>query len=144
LLSLYYDDLVLGFTWSSRGRTITETDVINFAGVSGDYYSLHTDAEYAKTTVFGQRIAHGMLILSIATALIDPQPGRVIAFYGMERVRFTKPTFFGDTVHVEIAVTDRTDKGTDKGVVAATINVVNQRGETVIASEMKFLMAKRP
>lgn len=79
-----FDQYAIGEKWVSRGRTVTEADLVNFAGVSGDFYALHTDAEYAKSTPFGQRVAHGMLVLSISTGLMEFTPGIVLAFYGID------------------------------------------------------------
>src|SRR5258708_3833025 len=99
----YFEDLQKGEIHTSRGRTITETDIVNFAGLSGDFVQFHIDAEFAKSTVFGQRIAHGALIFSISTGLVAQMSlleDTLIAFYGIEKLRFTKPVFIGDTIHV--------------------------------------------
>ncbi|MGB9905590.1 MAG: MaoC/PaaZ C-terminal domain-containing protein, partial [Desulfotomaculales bacterium] len=101
MLSKFYDELEVGAKTRSRGRTITETDIVLFSAFSGDWYPLHTDIEYASQTPFKQRIAHGLLVLSVASGLITINPDVVYAFYGMESVRFFHPTFIGDTLYVE-------------------------------------------
>ena len=88
----------IGESWESRGRTVTESDLVMFAAFSGDWHPLHTDREWAQKGPFGQRIAHGMLTLSLATGLMVFKPGIVLAFYGIDRVRFVKPTYIQDTL----------------------------------------------
>jgi 3-hydroxybutyryl-CoA dehydratase len=134
-----FDQYNLGDTWVSRGRTITETDLVNFAGVSGDFFSLHTDEEYAKGTPFGQRIAHGLLVLSVSTGLMDLVPGIVQAFYGIDRLRFTAPTFIGDTVHVELEVLEKHERKSG-GLLTVDMKVKKQTEETVIQGVLKMLV----
>lgn len=137
-----FNQYKLGQVWKSRGRTITESDIVNFAGVSGDFFPLHTDSEYAKNTIFKQRIAHGMLVLSIGTGLLELAADAVVAFYGIEKLRFVKPTFIGDTIHLELEVTDLKDKENGTGIVTAHQEIKKQTGETVITAELKFLINK--
>ncbi|MDQ0189580.1 MaoC family dehydratase N-terminal domain-containing protein [Alicyclobacillus cycloheptanicus] len=139
----YFDEYEAGESWSSHGRTITEAHIVNFAGLSGDWFPLHTDAEYAERTVFQQRIAHGMLVLSVATGLMVLHPDVVIAFYGMDNVRFVKPTFIGDTIHLEMTVADLLDKHNGTGVVASSLKVVKQTNEPVVVAGVKMLLKKR-
>jgi 3-hydroxybutyryl-CoA dehydratase len=136
----FFDEYQIGETWTSRARTITETDVVNFSGVSGDFYPLHTDKEWAASTAFGQRIAHGMLLLSVATGLLMLRPGVVVAFYGMDRVRFVSPVFIGDTIHLQMEVTGKEDKGIKGGVITSQMEIINQRGETVVSTTIKMLV----
>ncbi|MEW9674817.1 MaoC/PaaZ C-terminal domain-containing protein [Lentibacillus sp. L22] len=143
MFNKYYDDYQIGDTWNSRGRTITEADIVNFASLSGDWFPLHTDIEYAKDTPFQKRIAHGMLVLSIATGLVELKPGIVVAFYGMDKIRFTNPTFINDTVSLEMKVTDKIDKGETAGVIVAKLVVKKQTGENVIVGGMSMLMNKQ-
>ena len=143
LYAKYFDEYEVGESWSSRGRTITEAHIVNFAGVSGDWFPLHTDAVYAKQTAFQERIAHGMLVLSVATGLLVLNPDVVIAFYGMDKVRFVNPTFIGDTVHVKMTVEDLQDKHNNTGVVTSSLMVVKQTGDPVIVSTVKMLVKKR-
>ena len=104
MITKWFDEFKVGETFRTRGRTITEADIVNFAMFSGDWYPLHTDADYAKNSPFGERIAHGMIVLSVMTGLIQLEPGYIIAFYGMDRVRFINPTKIGDTIRVESVV----------------------------------------
>lgn len=129
----------MGARWTSGARTITEADIVNFAGISGDFYALHMDREYAAKSVFGQRIAHGMLVLSYSTGLLDLKPGYVQAFYGMDKVRFVKPVFIGDTIHVELEVVGKKDREKG-GVVTVKNEIKNQADETVAACDMKMFM----
>ena len=139
----YFEDFQIGDKLITRGRTVTEADIVNFAALSGDWYRLHTDQEYAKKGPFGERIAHGLLVLSIASGLNPPYDTAVVAFYGMDNVRFTAPTKIGDTIHVESEVVDKQDKGQLGGVVSWRQSVKNQKGEDVAVSIMKGLIAKR-
>jgi acyl dehydratase len=140
MLDKSYSEIVIGLHWVSRARTITEADVVNFSGLSGDWYPLHTDREYAAGTVFGQRIAHGMLILSVTTGLLNIKPGSVEAFYGMDEVRFMKPVFFGDTIHVELHALEKTERSRGGGILTLLCEVKNQKGDTVVTAKMKMLM----
>ena len=114
-----------------------------FSAFSGDWFSLHSDREYAKGTQFKQRIAHGMLILSVTTGLLKFEPGIVVAFYGMDKVRFTNPTFIGDTIHLNANVIDLKEKGPSQGVVTVLQEVKKQTDETVAVFEMKILVNER-
>lgn len=144
MLDKYYDELEVGATWRSRGRTITEADIVMFAALSGDWYPLHTDKEWAAGTRFGQRIAHGLLVLSVCSGFWNIAPGAVVAFYGIDRLRFTAPTFIGDTIHVEMEVQGKEDRGPDQGLVTFRMEARNQRGETVLVSTIKMLMGRKP
>ncbi|MCX5995265.1 MAG: MaoC/PaaZ C-terminal domain-containing protein [Chloroflexi bacterium] len=140
----YFEDFTAGEIAVTRARTITETDIVNFAALTGDWYPLHTDIEYAKKGPFGERIAHGLLILSIANGLMPLYDMAIVAFYGMDKVRFTAPTKIGDTIHVELEVVEKQDKGDIGGVITLKEYVKNQRGENVALSTKKVLIAKRP
>jgi acyl dehydratase len=138
----YFEDFHVGDKFVTRGRTVTEADIVNFACLSGDWYALHTDAEYAKKTPFGERIAHGLLVLAIASGLAPPYDTAVVAFYGMEKVRFTAPTKIGDTIHAEFEVVEKQDKGELGGVVSWKQTIRNQKGEAVVVLINKGLVAK--
>ncbi|NLY78518.1 MAG: dehydratase [Lysinibacillus sp.] len=142
MLGKTFDQYEIGEKWKSRGRTITESDIVNFAVVSGDYFPLHKDAEYAKNTRFKQRIAHGMLVLSVGTGLLEMGTDEIIAFYGIDNLRFVNPTFIGDTIHLELEVTDLQDKGNGTGVVTVGQRIQKQTGETVVSCQLKFLVNK--
>lgn len=139
----YFEDYQLGDIWGSKGRTITEADIVMFSALSGDWFPLHTNIEYAKETQYKQRIAHGMLVLSITTGLVLFEPGIVVAFYGMDKVRFTAPTFIGDTIHLTGKVIDLKSKGPDQGVVTVLQEVKKQTDETVAVFEMKLLVNQK-
>lgn len=137
----------VGFTFNSAGRTITETDIVNFACLSGDFNRLHVDHEFASKTRFGQRIAHGLLLLSILSGLttqtreyreLEPH---VLALIDLN-CRFPKPTFIGDTVVARISVTERLRNvrpGRDQ--ITLRREAVNQRGEVVVQAD--FIMHMR-
>lgn len=144
MLTQYFEEIRVGERAISRARTITETDLVLFAAFSGDWYPLHTDRVYAAKTPFGQRIAHGMLVLSVLTGLIRLEPALVVAFYGLDRVRFVAPTFIGDTIHAESEVIAVEDRGNRGGLVTWRLEGKKETGETVLAAEMKILVAKRP
>jgi 3-hydroxybutyryl-CoA dehydratase len=143
----YFEDLEKGETHKTAARTVTETDVVNFAGISGDFSALHTDEEFAKTTAVGRRIAHGALIFSISTGLVT-QMGlltqALIAFYGVEKLRFVKPVLIGDTIHVTKKVVDLLERGADRGVVTFSTTVLNQRNEPVLVYSDKLVVRRRP
>jgi len=139
----YLEDFQVGQKITTRARTVTEADIVNFAGLSGDWYGIHVDAELAKKTIFGGRIAHGFLVLSIASGFTTPYEVAVIAFYGMDKVRFTGPVKIGDTIHLETEVTEIKDKG-EFGVVANQWHIKNQRGEDVAVLITKAAISKKP
>jgi len=137
-----FDSYQIGESFTSRARTITESDLVLFSAITGDWYPLHTDVEYAKKTPFGQRIAHGMLVLSVASGLSRLEPGWLVAFYGMDEVRFLNPTFIGDTIHVEAEVIDKQDKGSVGGILTFQLKIRKQTGEIVASGKVKLLVSK--
>ncbi len=143
----YFEDFDIGHTVVSPSRTITEHDVCAFAGLSGDYNPLHTDAEFARNTAFGERIAHGVLGLSVATGLtyrLGLIDGTTLAFLGLEW-KFRKPILLGDTVHAIVKVADkRLSRAMGGGVVGFDVRLVNQRDEVVQKGDWKILVALRP
>jgi 3-hydroxybutyryl-CoA dehydratase len=147
-LNNYFDDLAVGDRSASRARMVTEADIALFSGLSGDYHPLYTDEVYARTGPFGRRIAQGCLTLSLATrlefSLMGSNESRIIAFYGMDRVRFVKPVFIGDTIRLEGEVTALEDRGDASGVVIAHHEIKNERGETVAVLDKRTLHRKRP
>ena len=117
-----------------------------FAGLSGDFIELHTNEEYAKQTPFGKRIAHGLLTLSISSGLMTRMnlvTDTVLAFYGLDKLRFTKPVFIGDTIWVRKRVIEAISKG-EAGVVTFDTTVFNQNKETVLVSRDKLVLKRRP
>ena len=140
----YFDDFKVGDKMApTRARTVTETDIVNFASLTGDWYPLHTDVEFAKKSMFGERIAHGMLVLSIASALAPPYDLAFLAFYGIDRVRFIAPVKIGDTIHVEAEVIDKKEREGNTGTITLRAYVKNQRDENVTVWDAKVLLAKR-
>ena len=147
----FFEDFKLGEKAVSPGRTVTETDVVMFAALSGDWSELHTNAEYMKNSVFSQRIAHGLLTLSIATGLALRTGGRgtidMLAFLGMDKVRFTNsPVFIGNTIRVELEVIEaRTSQSRpDAGILKFKNTVKNQRDEEVATWETAVMVNKKP
>jgi len=144
---LYFEELTVGLTVTSPARTITEADVVSFAALTGDWNQLHTDVEFARTTPFGQRIAHGLLILSIASGLIARLgliEGTVEAFREL-RWKFRAPVFIGDTIHLTATVTEaRPMPRLNSGLVTLEVSVLNQRGETVQKGTWQALIKSRP
>ena len=143
----YFEDFVIGEETVTPGRTITEADIVNFAGLTGDWYELHTNVEYASKTRFGQRIAHGALIFSISTALnvrVMPPGNTLIAFYGVDKLRFVKPTAIGDTIYCRNKVLEKIQRDASSGVVASLCEVINQRGEVVISYTSRALWQRQP
>lgn len=136
-----YEEIEVGETDESKARTVTEADVVNYAGVSGDFHPYHTDEAFASQTDFGGRIAHGLLVLSIAAAL-QARENEYAFLYGFESMRFVKPTMLGDTIHVESEVTDKTERSEAYGIVTIEFDVKNQDDETVLACE-KLIMVER-
>ena len=146
-MSKYLDDWVLGEVFVTPGRTIDASDVMLFAGLTGDYHENHTNAEYMKNSIFGRRIAHGLLGLSISHGLmmrLNLITDNSIALLGIEDWKFNKPIFFGDTVHVKITVHEIRFSRTklDRGVLKLFFELINQHGE-VCQSGIKVLMMKR-
>jgi len=131
----------------SPGRTITEADIVMFAGISGDWTELHTNAEYMKNSPFGQRIAHGMLTLSVASGLalrtIQRPQLEVLAFLGMDNVRFSAPVFIGDTIKVESEVIEaRPSKSRPGAGILKFRNIVKNQKEEVVATYETALMVR--
>lgn len=146
----YLESYTIGERFVTPGRTITETDIINFCGLTGDWHLLHTNVEYAKTTDFRERVAHGWLILSIGVSLAFRLgdnvflPKYFIANYGVESLRFTKPVKIGDTIRGEFEVMELIPKDETKGVITYKYQVLNQRDEVVVDMVTKVLCGRKP
>ena len=138
----YYDDFQLGERILTRSRTVTEADIVMFAAFSGDWHPLHVDEEYAKKALFGERIAHGFLVLSVASGLMGLADMAILAFYGMDRVRFMAPTKIGDTLRVEMEVEEKMDRNEKEGIVTLKTTVKNQKDEAVASMGIKLLMGR--
>jgi 3-hydroxybutyryl-CoA dehydratase len=146
-IGMYYEDYEIGQKMVTRGRTITESDLVQFAGLTGDYNPMHTDAEYAKTSIAGQRVAHGMLVLSYAigqTYQLGFLERTVLTFRGVE-MKFSLPVYIGDTIHVELTVTEKKEAARlGGGTVVSEARIINQDGKTVQKGEWTMLVASRP
>jgi 3-hydroxybutyryl-CoA dehydratase len=144
---MYYEEFEVGIEIATAARTITEADIVNFAALTGDYNQLHTDAVYAARTPYGRRIAHGALVLSYVLGLAVRQgfiEGTTLAFRELSW-KFSAPVFIGDTIHLEVEVTEtKPMKRLGGGLVVLNARVVNQSGETVQRGEWRALMASRP
>jgi acyl dehydratase len=145
--TLYFEDFKVGEEFATQGRTLTETDLVQFAGLSGDFSSIHLNREAARKGPFGDRIFHGLCGLSIASGLLVQTgilEGSVIAFLGMEW-RFAKPLFVGDTIRVACTVLEKDgSRKPEEGIVALEVRVLNQRGETAQEGRWRLLLRKRP
>ncbi len=143
---MYFEEFEIGMKITTPARTITEADIVNFAGLSGDFNALHTDAEFAKHTMFGKRIAHGLLVLSIVSGLAARQgfiEGTTLAFRGLEW-RFSAPVFIGDTIHMEAEVIElKPIARLGGGQVLLKATVLNQDGTVVHKGEWNLLMKSK-
>ena len=143
---LYFDDLELGQEWTSGGRTITESDIVNFAGFSGDFNPIHIDHEFAKGTPFRRPIAHGFAVFSIASGLgVMTPPVRTIALLRVPYWNFQLPVFAGDTIRTMTRVVEKTLRGRGKrGEVVWYRGVLNQDGKVVQEGQVVTLIECRP
>ena len=143
---LFFDDVEVGMEWESSGRTVTEADVVNFAGLSGDFNPIHVDAEFAKTTPFRQRIAHGLLVFSIGSGLgINAPLIRTLAFLHVREWNFLGPVFLGDTIRMIGKVVEKTPRGRGKrGEVMWKRTIVNHENKVVQEGIVVTLVEARP
>ena len=145
----YFDEIQVGDTLITHRRTITETDIVNFAGISGDYFYAHMDDIAARESIFEKRVAHGYFVLSAAAGLfVDPAPGPVLANYGLDNLRFVKPVYAGDTIQVRLTCKQKTAKETPpdvipQGVVAWDVEVTNQDKEPVAIYTILTLVRRK-
>ena len=143
---MYLEDFEVGKVYESGGRTITEADIVNFAGVSGDFNPLHMDEEFAKTNLFGKRIAHGALGFVISTGLSNQTglfEGTTIAFIEMS-LKYLAPLCIGDTVHVEMTPQEiLPDKKPQRGILKLLVKLVNQAGTVIFESPQVLMMKAR-
>jgi acyl dehydratase len=142
----FYEDYAVGDEFVTPARTVTEADVTLFAALSGDYNRLHTDAEYAAQGPFGERIAHGLLGLSIVIGLAyrtEIDPDGAVAFLGLSW-KFNGPIRLGDTIHAVIQITGmRPTRTPDRGIIVQAIQLLNQRGEVVQSGEQTIMLKRR-
>ena len=145
---MYFEEFEIGQKIVSLGRTITESDIVNFAGISADFNEIHTNAVYSEETQFGQRVAHGILGLSIASGLAwqtGVLEGTIIAFREINSWRFSKPVFIGDTLQVLMEIKEtKAIPRVGGGTVVIQLDVQNQNGETVMKGDWTTLMSSKP
>ncbi|MCI0376027.1 MAG: MaoC family dehydratase N-terminal domain-containing protein [Gemmataceae bacterium] len=132
-MHLYFDDVEIGQEWESPGRTITQADLVNYAGLSGDFNPIHMDHEFAKTTPFGQPIAHGFLVLSIASGLgLSAPPMRTLAVLALREWHFKEPVYIGDTIRLRTKALEKEVRARGRrGVITWQRQIVNQNRKIV-------------
>lgn len=144
--ALYYEDFEVGAEYETPGRTITESDIVQFAALTGDWNPVHTDEEYCKHTFYGQRIAHGMLGMSYIEGMkfrLGHFDGTAIASLGWS-VTFPKPIFIGDTIRVKVKIASKREtKKPDRGILVEEVQIVNQRDEVVTEAEHTVMVKRR-
>jgi 3-hydroxybutyryl-CoA dehydratase len=131
-----FDRLSPGESFTTRGRTITEADLLSFAALSADWHPQHSDAVWAAASPFGERIAHGMLLLSYAVGLAPIDPARVVALRGIDKVVFKRPVKIGETIHLEGKIEETKPLDDDVGLVTFLWKVVNQDGELTVRARV--------
>jgi acyl dehydratase len=146
----YFEDLQIGDQDQTVGRTITEADIVNFAGLSGDFNPIHMDQSFAEKTFFKKRIAHGILVFAVASGLFTQSEMNtfikksVIALMEI-KWKFLKPVFIGDTIHLEVVITEKKETGKpDRGIVVVKRTVVNQNGDAVQEGDVIMMIRRRP
>jgi len=143
--AVFFEELSVGQEFTSPGRTVTEADIVIFAGLSGDYNVLHTDAEHMKASIFGERIAHGLLGLAIQQGLASRgEPAAAHGHLSALKWKFKGPIKIGDTVHVLSRIAGKRDApDAGRGLVTVERRLVNQRGEVVQEGETEHLVERR-
>ena len=139
-----FDELAVGEEFETVGRTVTEADVAAFAALTGDEHPQHTDAEWAASSPFGERIAHGMLILSLAVGLAPLDPDRVLALRRLGEAVFKRPVLLGDTINVHGSVLRMRALSEEAGLVGCRWTIVNQRGELCARAEVEVIWRRDP
>lgn len=141
----FFEDYEVGSVRETASRTITETDIVLHAGQTGDYYPHHMDAEWSKTQPFGQRVAHGTLVFSVAIGMTAGVINPRAMSYGYDRLRFVKPVFIGDTIHVTVRIKEKREdpKRPAHGVVVEACEVLNQFNKTVLVCEHLLLVERK-
>jgi len=143
----YFEDFREGEEIRTLARTITEADIVNFCGFSGDFNPLHTDAEYAAKQPFKGRIAHGMCGFSIATGLLvrtNILEGTILAFFGIENWRFKQPIMIGDTIHAIARIAEKKETSKpDRGLIVFDFDVINQKETSVMGGKLLTMMLRK-
>ena len=142
----WFEDYEIGERRTSVGRTVTEADIVLHAGQTGDFFPHHMDAEWAASQPIGARIAHGTLVLSMAVGMTAGDINPQAMSYGYDRLRFVKPVFLNNTIHVRVTIKEKRDdaKRPKHGIVVEGLEVINERGETVLVAEHLLLVERRP
>lgn len=143
----YFEAYEVGYSRVSTGRTITETDIVQHAGQTGDFFPHHMDAEWCATQPFGQRMAHGTLVLSVAVGMTAGDINPYAMSYGYDRIRFVAPVFIGDTITVTAEIAGKREhpkRPESHGFVDELVTVRNQRGAVVLSLTHVYLVAKEP
>lgn len=145
--SLYYEDLDVGLVLTSRARTVTETDLVTFCMLSGDWNPIHSDEEFSLSSDYGRRVVHGLFGMAVLTGLMDRAgwfSTTAVAMLGVEKWEFRAPIFVGDTIHCQMEVTALrlTSRG-DKGIVGRRFRLVNQRGEVIQEGDIPLMVRMR-
>lgn len=141
----HFEDYAIGDSRETLGRTITEADIVIHAGQTGDMYPHHMDKEWCQNQLFGKRIAHGTLILSVAVGMTAGDVNPEAFSYGYDRVRFIKPVFIDDTIRVRATIHEKRDhpRKPDHGFVVERVEVFNQHADTVLACDHLYLVKRR-
>jgi acyl dehydratase len=139
---MHFEDYSIGSRRETLGRTITEADIVLHAGQTGDFFPHHMDAEWCATQPFQRRIAHGTLILSTAIGMTATDINPLAMSYGYDRVRFIRPVFINDTIHVTASISEKRPhpKRSWQGIVVEQVEVINQQNEIVLACEHLYLV----
>lgn len=144
----FFEDFTEGEVFVTPRRTITEADVVLFAGLSGDYNPLHTDRVFAASTPYQQPIAHGLLVLAVASGLqarLGLTDGTALALLGVDEWRFRRPVFFGDTLHARVTIVEKRETSRpDRGILVRRVEVFNQRDELVQEGYLNIMVRRRP
>jgi acyl dehydratase len=145
---MYFEEFQPGQKVTTAGRTVTESDIVTFAGLSGDFNQIHCDSEFAKTSPFKQRVAHGLLGLSIASGLVvqtGVMEGTILAFREINEWKFIQPVTIGDTIHVEIEVLETKElRRIGGGSIVLSLDVINQNKQSVMKGAWTALIMSRP
>lgn len=143
---IWFEQYEIGSHRDGMSRTITETDIVLHAGQTGDFFPHHMDAQWCASQPIGHRIAHGTLVLSIAVGMTAETINPRSMSYGYDRIRFVRPVFIGDTLHVRAEITGRRDhpRRPDAGYLDETVTATNQNGEVVLSLVHLYLVDKRP
>ena len=143
LIYKHFEKCEVGEKIVSRARTVTETDVVMFCYLTGNWLQLHSDRDYARKTAFGERLVQGALVFSLIPGMFDiSAPGIIVASYGIDKIRYVRPVKIGDTIHAEASIVSKEDKGKKGGVITQNIEVKNGDGEVVQICVWKMLISK--